>query len=677
MKKVLVVALSALLVLALFIPAMADEAPTYTTTVTANKVKRGETVTVSVVVDKTVTAKGFAVDYSAIAGASGKFEYVSGDFCSAIKSGSMLAVPNQMGNCQGASASMNPIEVSGEIFSFVVKAKEDAAFGTYDFNVIVKVDAVPAATAGTSVEIYHDCVPAADYTTDATDHWKACTVPGCNVAPTKTPHSYDNACDTTCNVCNEPRVITHDFSKQNKDATNHWMECSVCGTIDESTKAAHTPAADDVLVSPADCATPAIYKKVCSVCAIQIGNTFEVGTPDASLHSGGTATCKDKAVCQHCSQPYGTVDANNHVGGTKIEKNGTEHWTVCNSCSAEIANTREGHSGGTADCKNLAVCTTCGQAYGELDLTTHKGGKADCKNKAICEVCGDPYGALNPDVHTGNVNVVDAEPATCKKEGKTEEISCKDCGVVLTPSTPVEKEPHEIQTWVETKPASETEGGEKKGECIHCGDEFTVPTAKLASSIKEDNINAPEGSKVELGETKLPEDTKVAILPVKPEQLESIEESYKEEIEKIPEAAGKDVLAATAVMFESGVIYTDPASGDTIVDLENLEKLPGKVKVTLPIAADLSNYENLVAFAEGANGDLVKVQATIENGQVVFETESAFNGIILMGNAKKAPNPNVPQNGDASQVGLFAALAIISVLTLGATFISKKAKASK
>ena len=66
MKKVLVVALAALLILALFIPAMAEDGPKFTTTVSANKVKRGETVTVTVTVDKAFDAKSLAVDFATL-----------------------------------------------------------------------------------------------------------------------------------------------------------------------------------------------------------------------------------------------------------------------------------------------------------------------------------------------------------------------------------------------------------------------------------------------------------------------------------------------------------------------------------------------------------------------------------------------------------------------------------
>ena len=30
-------------------------------------------------------------------------------------------------------------------------------------------------------------------------------------------------------------------------------------------------------------------------------------------HSGGTATCKDKAICEVCGESYGKLDPNNHA----------------------------------------------------------------------------------------------------------------------------------------------------------------------------------------------------------------------------------------------------------------------------------------------------------------------------------------------------------------------------
>ncbi len=749
MKKFLVVVLSALLILALFIPAMADDNPVLTTVANKTTVKRGEEVTISVVLDKNITTRNVALNY-VFDGSAFTYKNKSGKWDTALQLKGMNECDTFVANAKDNAATFGcdpAIEVSaGTIFTMTLIVKDDAPFGTYEINFIPGNQFTATCVAAT-VTVTHDCVPATTYTTDETHHWKACTVTGCDKEFEKDTHKFENACDTTCDVCGYTRTITHNYSKTEKDASQHWTVCSVCNTEEPGSRENHTPKAEDVLETPADCANAAVYKKVCSVCEAQIGATFPVGSPDASLHSGGTATCKDKAVCQHCSQPYGNYDSNNHVGtkkvekndthhwevcqactaevagtktghsggtatckdkavcttcgeaygstdadnhvgSTKVEKDATQHWTVCESCSSEIAGTKTGHSGGTATCKDKAVCITCGEAYGDVDLTTHKGGKADCKNKAECDVCGNPYGEIDSDVHTGNVNVTPEVPADCKNGGWTEEIACADCGVVLTPKTPTEKKAHYIDTWTEVKPATESQEGEKKGKCTECGDEFTVATDKLATSVKAENIlnndgKAVEGAKIEaVGDTKLPENIAAGIITATPQEIKDFEEDAetKEMLAKVPEASDKKILGLVVYAIMSGDTYQDAASGDFIVDATANEKLPGKIKVTLPITADLSNYENLVVLTEGANGDLVKLEATIVNGTVVFETESNFNGIILMGSEKKAPapvNPDVPQNGDSSEVVLYVSLALVSLLTLSAMFISKKSKASK
>lgn len=65
------------------------------------------------------------------------------------------------------------------------------------------------------------------YISDETDHWHKCTE--CNSIVDKTPHTFDNACDTTCNVCDYTRTITHDYdTTYQSNATEHWQVCSVC-----------------------------------------------------------------------------------------------------------------------------------------------------------------------------------------------------------------------------------------------------------------------------------------------------------------------------------------------------------------------------------------------------------------------------------------------------------------
>ena len=52
------------------------------------------------------------------------------------------------------------------------------------------------------------------------------------------------------------------------------------------------------------------------------------------------------------------------------------------------------HSGGKASCTEKAVCEKCGEAYG--DFLPHKGGKATCDRKAVCTVCLQEYGKTEP-----------------------------------------------------------------------------------------------------------------------------------------------------------------------------------------------------------------------------------------------------------------------------------------
>ena len=56
----------------------------------------------------------------------------------------------------------------------------------------------------------------------------------------------------------------------------------------------------------------------------------------------------------------------------------------------------------------------------------HSGGTATCKNKAICEVCGESYGELDPNNHA-NLKHIDAKAATKTSEGNIEYWYCDGC----------------------------------------------------------------------------------------------------------------------------------------------------------------------------------------------------------------------------------------------------------
>jgi hypothetical protein len=53
-------------------------------------------------------------------------------------------------------------------------------------------------------------------------------------------HLYDNDCDATCNYCNNEREVEHNYTIQGSDHMSHWSECSVCKEVDFYSQKTHT-----------------------------------------------------------------------------------------------------------------------------------------------------------------------------------------------------------------------------------------------------------------------------------------------------------------------------------------------------------------------------------------------------------------------------------------------------
>ena len=67
-----------------------------------------------------------------------------------------------------------------------------------------------------------------EWSMDGSQHWHECSVCGNKIETAE--HIFDNACDTTCNVCDYTRTITHNYKTEwFNDEAKHWHECSICG----------------------------------------------------------------------------------------------------------------------------------------------------------------------------------------------------------------------------------------------------------------------------------------------------------------------------------------------------------------------------------------------------------------------------------------------------------------
>ena len=92
----------------------------------------------------------------------------------------------------------------------------------------------------------------------------------------------------------------------------------------------------------------------CTVCG------YEGAVPNK--HTGGTATCTEKAVCADCGYPYG--EPLGHKWSNAWTTDETKHWKECARCAER--KDEAAHRGGRATYTTKARCAICGQAYGKL-----------------------------------------------------------------------------------------------------------------------------------------------------------------------------------------------------------------------------------------------------------------------------------------------------------------------
>ena len=224
--------------------------------------------------------------------------------------------------------------------------------------------------------------------------------------------------DTYCSTCNHEIERGTSIAKNahnpasvwTTDETDHWKECQTVGC----------------------------------------GNII-----DKAHHSGGEATCVNKAICEVCKIEYGDVDATNHkhteVRGAKdatcCEKGYTGD-TYCTDCNALISSGAEIPATGNhtdvdgkweSDGENHWHTCYFGTKF---DITAHNGGEATCKSPAGCSECGHSYGPLDANNHKGTTYLKNQKEATCFEEGYTGDTYCSDCNEKIADGQSIAKNAH-------------------------------------------------------------------------------------------------------------------------------------------------------------------------------------------------------------------------------------------
>ncbi len=69
-----------------------------------------------------------------------------------------------------------------------------------------------------------------EWSANGEGHWHVCSKWGCYAQVDYEEHVYDNACDSVCNVCGEPRKAPHVPNEEWRgDETGHYHVCTRCG----------------------------------------------------------------------------------------------------------------------------------------------------------------------------------------------------------------------------------------------------------------------------------------------------------------------------------------------------------------------------------------------------------------------------------------------------------------
>ncbi len=111
------------------------------------------------------------------------------------------------------------------------------------------------------------------------------------------------------------------------------------------------------------------------------------------------------------------------------------------------------------------------------------GTSATCVSKAVCSVCGETFGEVDASNHV-HTTVKNQKKATCTQTGYTGDTYCTDCDKLLGTGKELAALGHSYTSKV-TKAATITEEGIMTYTCSKCGHSYTQPIAKL----KIDNGN--------------------------------------------------------------------------------------------------------------------------------------------------------------------------------------------
>ena len=396
------------------------------------------TVTVSASVDSCGSG-GIKISYD-----SSVFQFVSGKWVL----GNTFMSDFSSGSNDGVFAFLDSQSISGSVFQFELKVKDNASLGSSTVSATFKADGKSSSCSSSiSVVCSHSYSNSCDTscnlcgsTRSISHSWNSgsysknptCSSTGtkvytCKVCGTtksetasKTSHTYDNSCDESCNVCGSTRSIEHTF-EWNIQGEGHIQKCSVCGL--EQNYAVHT------LESEAS-SNDSGYGYKCSVCQL---------IPNAKEHKYDSDCDAD---CNECGYTRTVTHAYNETPVYDADV----HWYKCMICDAVTLGVPH-EPGDAATEETDQICVTCGYVIEKSDSHEHKKTGIWYKNDVGHWTHCACLKYFDPEAHVLSEGVVD-------EENKTITYECTICKHKIVEDIPEETVPETIPE--ETEPV-ETE----------------------------------------------------------------------------------------------------------------------------------------------------------------------------------------------------------------------------
>ena len=187
--------------------------------------------------------------------------------------------------------------------------------------------------------------------------------------------------------------------------------------------------------TPATCTDSGVKTFTCSVC-----NATKTETIPASGHTGGRATCKEKAKCETCGEEYGALDPTNHAGTEtdwiKTENTHKETYRCCSAVKTEEAAHIFGEwSDGKHTCSICGYEAKCGHNDANKDHNCDICGKelsqcADNDNDHKCDTCGETLSQCTDTNNDHKCDICGKTLSECLDENK--DHKCDTCGKALS-----------------------------------------------------------------------------------------------------------------------------------------------------------------------------------------------------------------------------------------------------